>query len=421
VAGIFQRSDQSSWNHDHHVKIKYDGLNGGAMLEKRVLLFLLSIFFATTGFSQSVLKTFIIAQNPENNAAIVRNESRKEWLVTWVRADRTDLFGRLVKSDGHFRSKIKVLSRDVRSFGGAYNFGVAFNSVDRTYLVVYRNTQSGGLQAQFFTENLAPKGRPFFIAYPNPSYPAVTYNSIDNTFLVAWLKEELIFPVFSFTYPSLISVTLDSNGNPVGSIRELAKAATGSFRGGVTLSRNEAENRSMVIVADDSKLLGYHIRSDGTLLRATPTVLQHQTFSGRASFSADGTGFAAFIRNGSHFKLRKISPAGFAQATRGISKSSQNTEALPALIFDPVNNQYFSAWLSSNDQLVGGLHNPATGFLKTKPFLIADFSSGSFLASSSISASYDSTAANALVVWAESGSPGSTGSNRLRATVVKLN
>jgi hypothetical protein len=392
------------------------------MFRKVVLIFLVSVFFSTAVFPPTVLKKLTISVNKNLSLVatpgIARNEAVDEWLVTWelTTPARRNVLGRLVKSDGEFASKTKTFVRNVLSHA------IAYNSVDHTYLILYGT--STGLRGQLFTENLIPRGTFVDIApIPNVArrFPvAVTYSAVDNTFLAVWMPSE--FFLVGYFFPTLRAVILDSRGKPLTEPRILVQAPKDEFgigslgRGSFTVSRNEAKNRSLVMLNDgNSKLVGYHIQSDGALLSTTPIVFQLGALdAGQCSFAGDGSGFASWVSNSS-FRLRRISPEGVATSP---AKQISKLHGGPTLLFDSFHNQYFSAWLSTKNVLAGGIHSRTTGALKGKPFIIEDFSSGGRL--QLLNSSYDSKRGNALVAWVEESTAGTSTTIRLKGALLKL-
>ena len=383
------------------------------MLRRFAFLF----FFIVLAFSAfgETLKTLSLSKKFAKTAGtprVIRNGFQHEWLVAWRQEGGSGkILGRIVASDGTL-GKRKTLAKGVSEF--SQNLDIFYDSVAYTYLLVWEGKK--GLESQVFTGVLSKQGASnVVVAGVSNAIPRLAYNASQKQFLLFWLDAANGSP-----HTVLKSILLDQNGAAAGAVETLAQAGSGKTFESLSVSTNQKNENLIVIVleqsAGGSELLGFLVKPNATLLKSKPVTLQPDEAGlftvGDASFADNGKGFG-FWSAQTLIKYRSLSSKGKAGSEKSIPDTADSSSLQTSMLFDQRNNQFIGCWGQANK--ISAVVLDASGAIEDGPFVVS--TNNGAIASINVATSYDAQLGNAIVVWDDQLTGGSSAKYQTRAAL----
>lgn len=209
---------------------------------------------------------FQIEYNPTSNTYLLVYNTLDSRFATGKQA----IYGRLLAGDGQPQGATLEISAPTESSTGDFRPGVAYNSVDNNYMVVWNRgfpTFNNQITGVLVSPAGAPVGDDFRINTLDgfKADPSLAHNPDDNEFLVAWRR--------NFEPPTFQIVNADGIGQ-LAQDRDLG--TTGNFTSGTRVAYNPVDQEYLVVfghsdlffgIVDQAyEMFGRRVDTSGTLL-----------------------------------------------------------------------------------------------------------------------------------------------------------
>ncbi len=198
-------------------------------------------------------------------SSVAYNNATEQYLVVWQdwssATSSTDIFGRLVNTDGTFASDIFVIANSTTN---EQNPSVVYNSFTNEYLVVWDNGTH--IYGQIVNANGTLKGSSFAIYEGEEAqdHPSLVYNSITHEYFVVWSGRD---PTALFYHYDIYGQFIYANGTLKGSTINIFEGYGADENPSVAYS--PANNRYFVVwqhYKTDDDIYGQLIEANGTLV-----------------------------------------------------------------------------------------------------------------------------------------------------------
>jgi hypothetical protein len=345
---------------------------------------------------QQILRTLTLSSEFTNIPGTPRviASTPNAWVAIWRQNTvPAAIRGRLIKSTG-FAQPAKMLA--AAPSVSVHSFDIAFNPVNKTYLLVYESRQ--GLVTQLLSSNLVRIGSTNLIETGAiQTVPRISFDAVNEKYVIYWLSS--LDGVARKAFKSRIA---DSRGRIFSSERIL-REASGHYEF-LSVSSNILTRQAMALLmevnSNSAAVIGINLRSDGTTTGNPIRVFQSFT-NGLRSFgdldfsTVSGTGMA-FWPDGDITKIRLIKKNGsLAPSTRRLNGTSDPFSTQPAITYNAAQNLFLGSW-SFGNQVLAVLINPNTAAIVHQQFSVTTSLLGN---SGNLGASYDPISTNTIFVW----------------------
>jgi hypothetical protein len=386
---------------------------------KRILAFIVFLFSSyNISEGQQILRTLTLSSEftniPGTPRVIATNPNT--WVAIW-RQNSTPaaIRGRLIRSTGSTQpSKIVATTP---SFS-VHSFDIAFNPVNKTYVLVYESPQ--GLVTQLLSSNLVRVGSTNLIeAGAIQTVPRILFDAVTQKYVIYWLSSH-----DGIARKVLKSRVADSRGGMFSSER-IVREASGHYEF-LSISSNILMEQVMALLMEvngtSAAVVGINLKLDGTSTGSPIRVFQSFT-NGLRSFgdldfsTASGTGMV-FWTDKEITKIRLIKKNGsLAPSTRRLNGTSDQFSTQPAITYNAAQNLFLGSW-SFGNQVLAVMINPNTAAVVQQQFSVATSLLGN---SGNLGAAYDPISTNIILVWDDFAVEASSTRFLVRAAVISNN
>ena len=365
----FTYTDKVSYQHkvyEFAIPFKELGIGSGEKKENIQLAF---SAYGTAGWGNS-------------QPAIAYDSQNNRYLIAYLKTDRegNNLYGKILNCDGSDFSEEFVISN---TFSSQYNPEIAYDSVNRRFLVVFYAYVSGtsyDIYGQLVNADGTLNGSSFVIsnAENEQRYPKVAYDSVNQRFLVVW--EDYRTDEDNDIYGQLINA-IDSS--LIGSNFPIAQG-NGDQVSPAAVAFDRVNQRYLVAWNDNQSnwnIYGQLVNANGTLYGSSLPISTAGEYRINPSIAYDSTNqrflvaFAAYNPSTDYdIYAQLINADGSPNGSTVPISQAVSIQSGPTVGFDSINQRYLVVWhdYRGADYDIYGQYISANGTISGSNFAISE-------------------------------------------------